>query len=125
MRAGSNSGTPMSTVTWPSASSRGTITPRQRADADFGLVGEPLVAHEAHEAARAVAALLDLAAVGVEDAVAEIGAGARGGLDQQDLVAADAEMAVGDPAHLLAAKVERDARQASSTTKSLPSPAFW
>ncbi len=32
----------------------------------------PLVMHEAHEAARAVAALLDLAAVGVEDAVAEI-----------------------------------------------------
>ncbi|MNC93345.1 hypothetical protein D3C83_99530 [compost metagenome] len=27
MRAGSNSGTPMLTVTWPSSSSRGTITP--------------------------------------------------------------------------------------------------
>ena len=56
--------------------------------------------HEAHEAARAVAALLDLAAVGVEDAVAEVDVGAAGFLDQQDLVAADAEMAVGDAAAL-------------------------
>ena len=62
--------------------------------------------HEAHEAARAVAALLDLAAVGVEDAVAEVDVVAGGRLDQQDLVAADAEVAVGDAAALLGG--ERD-----------------
>jgi hypothetical protein len=55
---------------------------------------------EAHEAARAVAALLDLAAVGIEDAVAEIDARRRRALDDQDLVAADAEMAVGEKARL-------------------------
>jgi len=36
--------------------------------ADRGFVGEALLVYEAHEAARAVAALLDFAAVGVEDA---------------------------------------------------------
>jgi hypothetical protein len=80
-----------------------------------------VVVHEAHEAARAVAALLDLAAVGVEDAVAEIGVVAAGLLDQQDLVAADAEMAVGDAAALLGG--ERDGwLMPSNTTKSLPRP---
>ena len=56
--------------------------------------------HEAHEAACAVAALLDLAAVGIEDAVAEIDIGRRGALDHQDLVAADAEVAVSEKACL-------------------------
>ena len=42
-------------------------------DPHHRLVGQAAFAHEAHEAARAVAALLDLAAVGVEDAHAEIG----------------------------------------------------
>ena len=65
--------------------------------------------HEAHEAARAVAALFDLAAVGVEDAVAEIDVGARGGLDHQQLVAADAEVAVGDRLHARRAQVDRRA----------------
>jgi hypothetical protein len=67
-------------------------------DADLALAGEPLVEDEASEAARAVAALLDLAAVGIEDAVAEIVRGIARSLDQQDLVAADAAMAVGDAA---------------------------
>ncbi len=47
--------------------------PGQRLDADLGLVRQPFVVHETHEAARAVAALLDFAAVGVPDAVAEVG----------------------------------------------------
>jgi hypothetical protein len=47
------------------------------------------------EAASAVAALLDLATVGVEDPVAEIDVGARWPLDQQHLVAANAEMTIG------------------------------
>jgi hypothetical protein len=86
-----------------------------RLDADLALVGEALLMDEAHEAARAVAALLDLAAVGVEDAVAEIDARRRAALDDQDLVAADAEMAVGEKARLgrrrhevLADRVEHD-----------------
>src|SRR5690606_16767992 len=41
-------------------------------DADRALVGQFLFGHEAHEGARAVAALFDFAAVGVVDAVAEI-----------------------------------------------------
>ena len=53
--------------------------------------------HELDEAARAVAALLDLAAVGIEDAVAEIRARRLRLLDHQDLVAAHAEMAVRNP----------------------------
>ena len=45
-------------------------------DADLALVGQPAIAHEHDEAARAVAALLDLAAVGVEDPVAKVGVAA-------------------------------------------------
>ena len=56
--------------------------------------------HESHEAARAVAALLDLAAVGIEYAVAEIDIGPRRFFHQQDLVAANAAVAVGEPARL-------------------------
>jgi hypothetical protein len=63
--------------------------------------------HELHEAARAVAALLDLAAVGVEDAVAEVRVRAARALDHQDLVAADAEVAIGDFADLLSGKRKR------------------
>ena len=63
------------------------------------------------EAARAVAALLDLAAVGVEDAVAEIGVGPCRRLDHQDLIAADAEMAVGEMPQLRRRQRERRARR--------------
>src|SRR5690606_25933662 len=66
-----------------------------RLDADRALVGQALLAHEAHEAARAGAALLDRPAVGVEDAVAEVDALAARGLDQQDLVGADAVVPIG------------------------------
>jgi len=55
--------------------------------------------HELDEAARAVAALLDLAAVGVEDAVAEVGA--PGGLHDEDLVAADTAIPICKEAQLL------------------------
>ena len=57
--------------------------------------------NETYEAARAVAALLDLAAIGIEDAVAKIDARLAGRVDQQNLVAADAEMTVGQIAQLL------------------------
>src|SRR6185503_9740892 len=56
----------------------------------------PLVAHVTHEATRAVAAMLHFAAVRVEDPIVEVGAGRARRLDQQELVAADPEMAVGD-----------------------------
>ncbi len=57
---------------------------------------------ELHEAARAVAALLDLAAVGVEDPVAEVGRGVARLLDHQNLIAADAAVPLGDSPQLLA-----------------------
>src|SRR6185436_14132304 len=63
----------------------------ERAHAQLALGGEALAVDELHETARAVAALLDLAAVGVEDAVAEV-AVAAARLDHQNLVAADAKM---------------------------------
>ena len=43
---------------------------------------------------RTVAALLDLATIGVENAIAKIGVVPRGCFDQQNLVATDAEVAV-------------------------------
>ena len=61
--------------------------------ADRVPVGQPGVAYELDEAARAVAAMLDFAAVAVEDAVLEVGAGQSRTLDQQQLVRADAEVA--------------------------------
>src|SRR5256885_2054300 len=73
---------------------------------DFRLGSKPAPMHELDEAARAVAALLDLAAVGVEDAVAEVRAIGLRPLDDQDLVAADAEMAIGDLAQLFARERE-------------------
>ena len=63
--------------------------------------------HETHEAAGAVAALLDLATIGVEDAVAEIDAGLPRRLDQQDLVATDPEMAVGKKTQLFRRQRQR------------------
>ena len=78
-----------------------------RLDADAALRAQALLVHEAHEAARAVAALLDFAAVGVEDAVAEIDVGAGRRFDHQHLVAADAEIAVGEATHLLRRQDDR------------------
>ncbi len=54
--------------------------------------------HVAHEAARAVAALADFAAVGVEDPVVKVGIRMPRRLDYQHLVEADPGMAVGQPA---------------------------
>src|SRR2546421_9202153 len=44
----------------------------ERLHAQLALGAQALAVHELHEAARTVAALLDLAAVGVEDAVAKV-----------------------------------------------------
>ncbi len=62
---------------------------------------------ETHEATRAVAALLDLAAVGVEDPIAEIDAWLPSPLNEQNLVAANAEMAVSQQAQLLLPQFDR------------------
>ena len=43
-----------------------------RLDTNFALVGQPLLVNETYEAARAIAALLNLTTVGIEDAVTEI-----------------------------------------------------
>ncbi|CAM2170255.1 hypothetical protein BO443_10091 [Burkholderia orbicola] len=68
--------------------------------AHAALVGQAAVADELHETACAVAAVFDLAAVAIEDPVLEIRAVDGRFLDQQQLVGADAEVAVGECAHL-------------------------
>ena len=65
------------------------------------FVGQPGIMHETHETARAVTALLDLAAIGIENPVTEIDPRLLRHLDQQDLVATDAEMTVSQVAQLL------------------------
>src|SRR5690606_36479048 len=70
--------------------------PAQRRHADAALAGEALVEDEASEAARAIAALFDFSAVGIEDPVAEVDTGQRlRRLHKQDLVGADTEVSVG------------------------------
>jgi hypothetical protein len=61
----------------------------------------------ADETSRAVPALLDFAAIGVEDAVIKIGLRVARALDLEDLVAADAEMAIRDEPKLLSRERER------------------
>jgi hypothetical protein len=63
--------------------------------------------HVAHEAARAVSALLHFAAVGIENAVVEVRPGLARRLDLEDLVAADAEMPVGEESQLIRTQFDR------------------
>ena len=58
------------------------------------------------EAARAVAAVFDFAAVGVVDAVGEVMRGIGRGFDDQQLIEADAAVAVGQREDFLARPVE-------------------
>src|SRR5690606_13896506 len=74
-------------------------------DANAALGRQAFVADEAGKGACAVAALFDLAAVAVEDAVAEVDACRLRTLDHQDLVGPDAEAAVGQAAPLFRAQV--------------------
>src|SRR5262249_47589874 len=80
--------------------------PRKRLDADLALFRQPFVVNEPDEAARAVAALLDLTAVRVPDAVAEIRVRSLRFLHDQDLVAAYPEVAVGDAPRALRVDVD-------------------
>jgi len=78
-----------------------------RLDVDRAARGQAAVAHETHEAARAVAAVLDLIAAGaVEDAVAKVHVGFAARLDDEDLVGADPEASIAEAAHRPG--VERD-----------------
>src|SRR6185369_12852848 len=75
-------------------------------DANLALAGQAAVADELDETARAVAALPDLAAVGIENPVAEVDVGTRRRFDDQHLVAADAEAPVGERAQLRGVEID-------------------
>ena len=77
---------------------------------------------EPGDAARGIAAGLDLAAVGVADAHEELRAPVVRRLEHDQLVAADAGMAVGDGARRCRRRARAFRARASSTTKSLPRP---
>src|SRR5262249_22313181 len=76
-------------------------------DLDHALSGEAFLEDEARAAACAVAALLNLAAIGIPDAIAEIVLRGERPFDEEKLVAADPEMAIGDRAYLLARESNR------------------
>ena len=75
------------------------------------LARQTALAHEDHKAPRAVAALLDLAAVGVENAIAEVGIRRCRRLDDEHLIATDAEAAIGERADLRRRQRERLSRR--------------
>src|SRR3546814_12727127 len=68
-----------------------------RADSDRRLARQPAFSHEARKRARTVAALPDLTAIGIEDAIVEVDIRTRRCLDDENLVAADAETPVTEP----------------------------
>jgi len=72
------------------ASSRGTIGPAQRLDAESRARSEAFLVHELHEAARPCR-MLDLAAVGVERCGSGVHAASLRPLNHQDLVCANAK----------------------------------
>ena len=100
----------MSTVTRPSGFRRGSITPDTVCTLTLSREVRPLSRTIAHEAARAVAALLDLAAVGVVDHVFEIDSRRRRRPHRQHLVGADAEVPVRQEAVLARREAQRAAR---------------
>jgi hypothetical protein len=77
------------------------------ADTYFFFGGEAPIVHVSHQAACAIAALLDLAAIGIEDAVIEISVGSACALDLQDLVTSHTEMAIGEEAKLIETQLDR------------------
>ena len=68
---------------------------------DLAFVGQFLVVHEAHEATRTIATLLHLASIGIEDAITKVSVFVLRPFDQQQLVATDTEVAVGDETDVL------------------------
>ena len=69
--------------------------------------GQAFVEHEASEAARTIATVFHFAAVVVVDAVVEVDIGLARRLDEQHLVEADAEVAVGHLPDLCGAELDR------------------
>ena len=86
-----------------------------RLDPDLALVGQPLLMHETDKTAGAVAALFNLATIGIEDAITEIDTGLGRFFNEQDLVTADTEIPVSEitqlfrrEVNLLAHAIEND-----------------
>jgi hypothetical protein len=80
--------------------------PRHGLHTDAARLCQPLVDDKAHEGARAVAALLDLTAIVVEDAIAKVHPRVSRAFHDQDLVGPDAEAAVGQAAPLIDTQVD-------------------
>ena len=74
---------------------------RGAVESDGTVLGQSAVMQQGGDAARAVAALLDLVAVGVEDAVEHGRVGPPGAREHQRLIEADAGAAVGEAAQAL------------------------
>src|SRR5690606_21126274 len=75
------------------------------ANAAFG--GQASLAHEAGKAARTVAAVFHLAAIAVENAIAEVHVRLVGCFHHKNLVAANAEVAIGNQAQPFRAELHR------------------
>ena len=107
----------------PSAARRSTRRRFMVSTRERRLVAQALVAHVADEAARAVAAVLDLvAAAAVEDAVAEVDLGRSAPSRPPGSGRRRRRSAGRRGAFICAASSASGARVASSTTKSLPAP---
>src|SRR5690606_14318306 len=65
---------------------------------DFGAqrvgLAQAALMDEAHEATCAVAAVFDFTSIGIENAIAKVRVGTRGGFDEQHLVGSDAQLPV-------------------------------
>jgi hypothetical protein len=59
--------------------------------------------HKTDEAARTIAALLDLAAIGIENSIAKVDFRTTGFFNQKDLIATDTEVPVSEIAKLCGA----------------------
>jgi uncharacterized membrane protein SirB2 len=82
-----------------------------RLDLDARSLGQAVLAHEAHKAARTVTAMLHLITAGtVEDAVAEINARRGGCLHHQDLVRTHTKAPITKALKLFTRKIQRCAR---------------
>jgi len=74
---------------------------------DFSFLREPTLMDKAYKAARAIAALFHLAAIGIEDAVTEISLRVQRLFHQQQLIAADTKVPIGNTTDLFG--IETDA----------------
>ena len=81
--------------------------PADRLDTDLASRRQTLFMHEADETACPVAASFNFATIGIEDAVAKIDPGPCRRFDEQYLIAADAKVAVSQPAQLRRGQFER------------------